>query len=646
MLEQEFENTKQFLLSKLPEYLMGKGINLETSFKCLNPSDTSRMPSMTYNRENLTVQCFNCKSIYNIFDIIGFDYHLTSYLQQFIKVHEMYIGKVPLGFIDLLKNKEIQLHSNEVVEEKPLFEIERNNEPEPLLFGQAPSLNMSANDNIPAKHTTEERFFNNVSPFDEQPLPPFGSTSANVPQTKPQAFGSNFGQQNISQENDIPKFGQKFSFEDRATNQVAFAESQVKTMHILNSESGYDFTNYINGCASNVSRTSYFKDRGLSDAIIQKFKLGFDAEYQAEIDNLTGQSVYWKAAIIPYGTQGYCVRNTDLSADSKTERYKKKGSFDIYNHAALEKQGPIFIAEGEFDALSLETLGYNALALGGVGNVRLLVERIKNAPNKNEFYICLDNDEAGKEATEHLASYLRQLNIQFKCVDLAYPYKDINEALYRDKDTLRERLTNLDQILSYKFNDLYVKAKNYKFIGNAEDLASLNLSDTLYSFTGKPILLRFFVAQIIRAKSCSVIYAGSNTQCRNLSQAVLYKEMNYDKNNWQLIKLLSVNEESMIQKVCEGIDSLVIKDNRNFVVILDLTSYTNLDALAILEQVSNKVDLFNVPVIALTNEQIADSAQALSLQNIVVTHHENGDFKCVTNSNTGNEISFMVYKQN
>ena len=122
--------------------------------------------------------------------------------------------------------------------------------------------------------------------------------------------------------------------------------------------------------------------------------------------------------------------------------------------------------------------------------------------------------------------------------------------------------------------------------------------------------------------------------------------MNYDKNNWQLIKLLSVNEESMIQKVCEGIDSLVIKDNRNFVVILDLTSYTNLDALAILEQVSNKVDLFNVPVIALTNEQIADSAQALSLQNIVVTHHENGDFKCVTNSNTGNEISFMVYKQN
>ncbi len=78
--------------------------------------------------------------------------------------------------------------------------------------------------------------------------------------------------------------------------------------------------------------------------------------FKQKLTRFTGQKSYWKAAIIPYGIHGYCVRNTDLSANSSNERYKKKGIFDIYNHEALEQKGTIFITEGEFDALSLETL--------------------------------------------------------------------------------------------------------------------------------------------------------------------------------------------------------------------------------------------------------------------------------------------------
>ena len=102
MLEQEFESKKKFLLSKLPDYLKAKGINTESSFSCLNPKDTSHLPSMKYDAATNTVKCFNCNTCYNIFDLIGMDNNLSSFSQQFAKAYELYVGKLPIGFVSIL----------------------------------------------------------------------------------------------------------------------------------------------------------------------------------------------------------------------------------------------------------------------------------------------------------------------------------------------------------------------------------------------------------------------------------------------------------------------------------------------------------------------------------------------------------------
>ena len=79
MQEQEFEKQKQFLLSKLPDYLKSKGINVNSNFFCLNPTDTAHIPSMSYDASNYTVKCFNCNAVYNIFDLIGIDFNISDF---------------------------------------------------------------------------------------------------------------------------------------------------------------------------------------------------------------------------------------------------------------------------------------------------------------------------------------------------------------------------------------------------------------------------------------------------------------------------------------------------------------------------------------------------------------------------------------
>ena len=134
MLEQEFENAKITLLGKLEEYLKSKGINTESSFNCLNPNDYSHLPSMNYNKEKQTVECFNCKASYNIFDLIGIDYNLPTFLKQFIKAHELFLGKVPLGYIDVIK-RQYPTPEETNTPKAPIFEFENDNNIQ-LPFGQ------------------------------------------------------------------------------------------------------------------------------------------------------------------------------------------------------------------------------------------------------------------------------------------------------------------------------------------------------------------------------------------------------------------------------------------------------------------------------------------------------------------------------
>ena len=653
MQEQEFEKQKQFLLTKLPDYLKSKGINVNSNFFCLNPTDTDHIPSMSYNASNYTVKCFNCNAVYNIFDLIGIDFNISDFSHQFIKAHELYIGKVPLGFIDVLKNYNNQNHNAEV--RKPTFEIENNNflanhsaqKENHVSFGFNENQNEHFNQNYQQQQSAPQRKFSTLSPFDEAKLKPFNMRGNGPSNSNSQTFGSNtfgqqqnsFGQQNLNNQNQFSSQPTQFAFNEQQNVAHRFGDTQVSPFAYA-AESANDFTDYVNQCASNVEKTSYFKDRGLSDSVIRRFKLGFDENFQAEINKITGQKSYWKAAIIPYGIHGYCVRNTDLSADSSNERYKKKGFFDIYNHEALEQKGTIFITEGEFDSLSLETLGYRSIALGGAGNVRQLIECIKDSTEEHTFYISLDNDEAGRDATAKICTYLHQLNISYKCLNLAHPYKDINEALYSDKEMLKERLSNLEKILSYHFEDIYAPS-TFKYISAPEDLNTLELSSALYSFCARPQVLRRFVSQIIKTRLSSIVYAGNRAQWKYISNLVTEQQQQFDVSQWQLVKFLELKDSDIEKQLIDGIESQTIQGNTNFVAMLDLCAFSQQETLNLLDRLSSEVKSIGIPIIALCNIADRDYVEGLSFQNIDIEVQQNGDFICNTIDKNGVPVSFV-----
>lgn len=57
----------------------------------------------------------------------------------------------------------------------------------------------------------------------------------------------------------------------------------------------------------------------------------------------------------------------------------------------------LFIVEGWADALSIEEVGYHALALNSTSNARKFINLCNTYNPRMKFIICLDNDEAGNK---------------------------------------------------------------------------------------------------------------------------------------------------------------------------------------------------------------------------------------------------------
>lgn len=223
---------------------------------------------------------------------------------------------------------------------------------------------------------------------------------------------------------------------------------------------------------------------------------------------------------------------------------------------------------------------------------------------------------------------------------MSYPYKDINECLYTDRKLLEGRLKNLNNFLSYQFEDINEKSKEFNFINNSLELDTLPLSSALYGFTAEPNILKSFVSQIIRAKSCSIIYAATKGQCNNLSQRILKNSLQFNAQEWGLVKFLNVKED-LVKTVFDSIDAQIIRGNTNFVVIADLSSYTDELACKALHEISSNLGEYCVPIIALCNRSIQNLADSLCLQNINISINPRGDFECSTQDKNFTPISFV-----
>lgn len=187
---------------------------------------------------------------------------------------------------------------------------------------------------------------------------------------------------------------------------------------------------YYLECVKRLDRTDYLTSRGISKETAQKLGLGYDPEAHPK------KGAKWKALIIPISKTSYVYRNTDPKADS-SNRYAKRGASSLYRTRVLkEATAPIFVVEGELDAISIYEVGGFAIGLGSADNKNKFIDFMKTQPKPSQpLILALDNDEAGRTASEFIASELSKLKIPYHVVNIFGDCKDANEALLKDRET-------------------------------------------------------------------------------------------------------------------------------------------------------------------------------------------------------------------
>lgn len=240
-----------------------------------------------------------------------------------------------------------------------------------------------------------------------------------------------------------------------APNQKQEFQKQPKTEQ-KTEQKKTDYTDYFLKAHEQVKNTEYLHSRGLSDEIIERFKLGYDEHF-----NKGTGGADWKAVIIPTTKYTYTARNTAADAEKK-DRYRKVGSSVIFNAGALNHENPVFIVEGELDAISIIEAGGNALALGSTANYHQFVSLLKDRDIKAPLVlIVLDNDDDGRKTADNIMIDLHEYQ-KTKVVnmpDFYAEYKDANEMLCKDRERLESAIKSAENILE---EERERKAEEYK----------------------------------------------------------------------------------------------------------------------------------------------------------------------------------------
>lgn len=218
---------------------------------------------------------------------------------------------------------------------------------------------------------------------------------------------------------------------------------------------------------------AYLHDRGITDASIDKFYLGYCEAWK---HSKSGDKVpTTKRIIIPRTKGTYTARRIDKPQNDIEKQYVKQiegRQGDLFNLKSLEGAEACFICEGELDAISLYQAGAESvIGIGSITNINKVAEEARKNP-KAVYILALDNDKdkedgsnPGRKAQRNLEELLKKGGLEVLAFDPARIYgesKDANEALRKDP----ERLQRVVAVLKDKAQEL----KQRKEEAQEEDL--------------------------------------------------------------------------------------------------------------------------------------------------------------------------------
>ena len=228
-------------------------------------------------------------------------------------------------------------------------------------------------------------------------------------------------------------------------------------------------TNYIVPKRHNNTKlpdnvVKWFEGRRISQFTLNIAKVSYGKEYMPQ-HNKEVETIQFN-----YFRDEKLVNVKYRSSDKKFKLHKGS-ELIFYNIDSIRTAKEVYITEGEIDCLSLMEIGiYNVVSVPNGAttnsNLKYLDNCIEYFENKEKVYLFTDNDEPGIELRKE---FIRRLGAD-KCYIFNYDEKDVNEALVKGKDYLRniidspiefplENVVTVDQI-----KDLWIDDEKKGFI--------------------------------------------------------------------------------------------------------------------------------------------------------------------------------------
>lgn len=212
------------------------------------------------------------------------------------------------------------------------------------------------------------------------------------------------------------------------TSPIAAQSHAVDPIKTQDAEMETDYTDFFLSANKNLGQTEYH--RGISRETLDRFKVGFVAEWRhPKAPPMVDDS---PRLIIPTSSTSYTARDTRKYLTDAQKQYAKSkvGKVHPINIDALTTATrPIYIVEGELDALSIIDAGGEAIGIGSTSMCGKFLELVDSVKPAQPLILALDKDDAGQTAEKDLAEQLTKRSISFYRLNPCGRYKDANDAL-------------------------------------------------------------------------------------------------------------------------------------------------------------------------------------------------------------------------
>lgn len=204
-----------------------------------------------------------------------------------------------------------------------------------------------------------------------------------------------------------------------------------------------DYTEFYKRAHSRIDDTDYH--RGLSRETLDRFMVGFVPDWQPPGNPNAPKT---PRLIVPRSRTSYLARDTRTDVPEHQKSYTKQnspGKICLFNTAALgQTEKPVYVVEGEFDAMSICDVGGEALATCSTSNINSFLQVIREMKDQKRpvppLIISFDDDDAGRNASERLSEALRGLSVPFGVYLPHLGFKDASEALRASTDDFRKKV--------------------------------------------------------------------------------------------------------------------------------------------------------------------------------------------------------------